>query len=72
MAKAAVWRWGCHGDRLLGKADTQGRVVVLVCVTVTLSDVCHLLQGYRACESSSGSLILHLQPHQVNHQRCDV
>lgn len=72
MAKAAVWRWGCHGDRSLGEADTQGRVVVLVCVTVALSDVRHLLQGYRASEFSSGSLILHLQHHQVNHQRSDV
>lgn len=60
MAKAAVWRWGCHGDRLLSEADTQGSVVP-VCVTAPLSDVRRLLLGYAASESSSGSPSLHLQ-----------
>lgn len=55
MAKAAVWRWGCHGDRLLSEADTQGSVVVPVRVTAPLSDVGRLLLGYAASESSSGS-----------------
>lgn len=55
MAKAAVWRWGCHGDRLLSEADTRGSVVVPVCVTAPLSDVRCLLLGYAASESSSGS-----------------
>lgn len=47
MAKAAVRRRGCHGDRLLSEADTQGGVAVPVCVTALLSDLHHLLQGER-------------------------
>lgn len=66
MAKAAERRWGCHDDRLLSEADTQGSVVVPVCVTVLLSDLHRLLQGCRVLPLvPSPSICIR---HHVNHQ----